>query len=344
MATLKDISKATGVSVTQVSRALSGYSDVKADTRRRILEAAEQMGYRPNAIARGLRTGRSGMFALILPADIDPSAKENLFEIVLGLSQELSRQEINLVLHTANPERGLTKAYDEMYLSGWMDGFIVLEPVTNDPCISFLTEKQIPHLVHGHDPTQRHSYVDIDNYTAAVTMAQHLIDLGHRKIAFANGPHERTYALERSAGFADTLSRNSAKWIGRNLSVGAMTQSRGFDFLHKVLALEEPPTAIIASNVMLAAGIYQAAEELGLRIPDDLSVLAHDDGLKNYAAQSLSPIVGGTSSPFADAWKVIAERIKPSVDLPPGEYDESIVPFEFSPGQSTKTAPGKPKN
>lgn len=335
MVTLKDISRDVGLSVTQVSRALGGHTDVNTDTRARVQRAAQRLGYRPNAIARGLKTGRSGMLAMIVAGSRDPQSNAHLFEIVMGLSAEISRLGLQFVLHVAQPGQDTASLHEEMFRSGSIDGFVVIGPIRNDPRIARLSALNAHFIVHGRDPAQPHLSVDIENFEVGRRMADHLLAQGHRRIAFLNGPEAEFFAVQRRAGVAAAFAAHGLTPDPDLMLSVTMIEPYGHAKALSLLRQDVPPTAIIAGNTMLARGVYQAAEELGLSIPGDLSVLAHDDGLELYDVTSFQPPLGGTSAHLTDAWVTVAATLKQVID---GDNDPShsrILDLAFYPGEST---------
>ena len=302
MVTLKDISRATGISVTQISRALGGYDDVSPETRARVEKAAAALGYRVNAMARGLKTGRSGLIAIVLPENVDEPSREQMFEMLLGISAEISQQSLKLVLHVMQPADDVTEVYDTLYGGGGIDGFILTNPVRNDLRIAHLMDSRIPHVVHGQDPAHPHPFVDVDNRAVGHLMAEAALAQGHRRIAFLNGTAGEGYADRRQEGVRAALAAGGGTLVGTGHLYGPMTRARGAQAARALLSGPDRPTAILACNTKLARGVYDAAAALGLAIPRDLSVLAHDDGLSDLPADGFVPQLGGTRSTFKEAW------------------------------------------
>lgn len=314
MVTLKDISKDTGVSVTQVSRALGGHTDVNAETRTKVEAAAVRLGYRPNTFARSLRTGRSGIVAMVVDGSISSTEHELTLEAVMGISAQISKQDMKFVLHVTQPSEDPTEVHEQLFSGGAIDGFIITNPTVDDPRIGRLMEQGIPHVVHGRDPTRDHPHVDIDNTRAIKEMTAYLLARGHRQIAFLNGPQERVFAKSRATGFRLAFEQAGFSTEHLQLSHGVMTVDRGLTATKSLMEGPHRPTAIIAGNTMLARGVYRAAAELGLHIPDDLSVLAHDDGLSAYPVSGFSPQVSGTRSFMTDAWAMLADLLQTAID------------------------------
>ena len=309
MVTLKDISKHIGVSVTQVSRALGGHSDVNAETRFKVEEAARLLGYRPNLMAKGLKTGKSGLIALVLPSFVDLSTRESMFELVMGMSKVISQNGMKFVLHVPQPDTDILASYKELYFGGGIDGFIVTHPWPNDERIAYLVDQKIPFLVHGRDPKIRHPFVDIDNYQVGYILGAHLIEKGHSNILFLNGPERSAFSQSRTQGFVQALINGGISNPESFVSYGNMTRDRATTEVKIRLTSSSRPSAILAGNTMLARGVYDVAKQQGLHIPQDLSVVAHDDEFASYARNTFEPLLTVTSSPMHLAWDVLGEEL-----------------------------------
>ncbi len=336
MVTLKDISRDVGLSVTQVSRALGGHTDVNPGTRDRIQQAATRLGYRPNAIARGLKTGRSGIVAMIMAGSRDPDLNAHLFEIVMGLSAEISALGLQFVLHVGQPGQDTAKLHADLYRSGGIDGFVLIGPKRNDPRIACLTKLGAPFIVHGRDPSQPHATVDIENFEVGRLLADRLLTLGHRRIAFLNGPEAEYFAVQRRRGVMAAHADHGVTCEPDLMKSLTMIEPHGRRVAAELLAMDSPPTAIIAGNTMLARGVYHAAADRGLSIPDDLSVLAHDDGLELFALSSFAPCLGGTVAYLATAWVTLARDLLQIIDGQNGPSHSRILDLTFAKGGSAR--------
>jgi LacI family transcriptional regulator len=337
MVTLKDISRDVGLSITQVSRALGGHTDVNAATRERVQLAATRLGYRPNAIARSLKTGRSGIVAMIVAGSRDPDSNAHLFEIVMGLSAEISALGLQFVLHVGQPGADVVKLHTELYRSGGIDGFVIIGPSPADQRIKCLTDLGAPFIVHGRDPEQPHPFVDIDNFDVGRTMADHLLSLGHRRIAFLNGPLSEFFAIQRQRGVDAAFAAHGLSVDPALIRSITMIEPQGRSAARDLLQLDSPPTAIIAGNTMIARGVYHAAADAGVSIPGDLSVLAHDDGLELFPAAGFEPPLGGTSAHLSAAWISLSADLKQIIAASKTPMHNRILDLTFDKGSATQS-------
>jgi len=339
MVTLKDISKHTGVSLTQVSRALGGHNDVSKETKRKVESAAENLGYRSNLLARGLKTGRSGLIALVIPSLLAPSDQEVMFQNFVGISAELAKQKLKLVLIACQVDEDPTLLHEDLYRGGDIDGFVVLLPTADDPRIRRLTELNIPHVTYGRDPKIEHPCVEVDNNAIGFELGKHLIELGHTRILIINGPKDSLYSQERAKGFVEASAGREN--LRLEMSFGPATRERGLQETLDCWGKTERPTAIVAVNPMVARGVYDAATRLNLSIPNDFSVLCHNDGLPNYSPDSFEPMLSGTFADMQDGWAKVTLLLKKIIASEISIPDLVELKHKFQPGLSARQINGK---
>ena len=311
MPTLRDIGKNLGLSPATVSRALNGFPEVNERTRRRIQEMAHQLDYKPNQLARKLVMGRSGMIGLVIKKPQDLATDTTFFGVVTGLSACLAERDLDLVLHVAVDEDEVAP-YRRLISKGAVDGFLLNAPTINDPRIAYLEEHKVHFAVHGRsDAEATYPYYDIDNKQVTVLAASLLCDLGHRRIALLNGPAERSYAVDRRAGFVETLASRKVHTPEDFIMAGPLNEHHGYVSALRALsgALGPAPTAFVCASTLIAVGVMRAVADLELQVPQDISVIAHDDGIPQVRAASFSPSLTVTRSPLTDACAPLAEII-----------------------------------
>ncbi len=319
MTTLRDLGRHLGLSVTQVSRALNNHRDVSEDTRERVHRAARELGYQPNLSARRLVTGRSGMLGLVLP-DVPREPEDSLFVQIVGtLSQHLSRLGRQFVLHIADAQGDIVDVYRRLTGGGAIDGFVLLEPEMRDRRVAFLRAAGVPFVVHGRlEAPHDYPFYDIDNREVAERLTDRLLAAGHRRIAFLNGPRERTYAASRRQGFRVALARAGLREEPGLHRFTPMTEGEGL--LAGVALWGEggpKPTGVVCGSMRLAAGCLRALAALGLRVPEDVSVVVHDDELPGLRPAAVDPPLTATRSPLSEAWPHLARMLTATVDGAP---------------------------
>ncbi len=309
MATLKDLSRHLSISVTQVSRALNGHSDVSEATRQRVLEAAKALNYHPNIVAQKLVSGRSGIVALVADGSTGIQRDTVFQETITGLSQAFSQRGMQFVLHIADSGGDIINVYAKLARSGAIDGFVVINPVADDPRIAYLEESNTPFVVHGRaadDPS--YPFFDIDNFKVGYTLTKHLTGLGHRRIAFVNGEETLSFCQSRLAGYGAALTEAGEQLDQRLVAHGMMGEASGL--VSAVRFFDEnypPPTAIICGNLLIAKGVFSALKALSLSVPHDISVVAHDDDPAEIQAAAFYPPLTVTRSPLSKSWGPLAD-------------------------------------
>ena len=343
MATLKDISRKLSISVTTVSRALNGYSDVNEETRKRIHQAAVELNYRPNQFARKLVTGRSGLAAMVLPDDFGITTREIWFEILAGLSVEFAKHDIDFVLKVS-PTDQIVNTYQRLIERNAMDGFVVIAALPKDERVSLLARNDVPLVLHGRSEQIVECPVfDINNYELMLQSMQHLLELGHRRIAFIGGPANHGFMIDRTRAYRAALASGGLPFNPDYIACGErMTEELGMvNSIRMCSSGGEEPTAFVCGNTMIAKGIYSAMQILGRNIPEDVSVVAHDDALPEYRAVDFRPALTVTRAPLRDSSRPLVDLLVRRIRGEPVESLTEIQEAEFLVRASTSSIESK---
>jgi LacI family transcriptional regulator len=277
--TLRDLAAKLGLSITTVSRALAGYDDVAATTRQRVLQAAEEMGYVPDVTARRLQKGRTDTIGFIMPTS-GPRFSDPFFsELLAGIGNEAARHTFDLLVSTHPPDTPEEDgAYRRMVEGRLVDGLLVVRTRRQDRRIAYLSDAGLPFVTFGRcDLDVDFPYVDEDGVQGIGLVTQHLIDRGHRRLAFIAAPNGLMFSLARRAGLDAALERNGLPLRPEYSMVGDLTQQGGFKAMNKLLNLTPPPTAVIACNDLMALGAISAAQKRGLVVGRDVAITGFDD-------------------------------------------------------------------
>ena len=341
MATLKDIARALDLSITQVSRALNDHSDVSEDTRLRVKDAAQAMNYHPNASARKLVSGRSGMVGLVVPQHRDIGQDGIFLEVVAGLSAQFSGRGMQFVLHIMAENEPAIPVYQKLIGKALLDGFVLIDPQDQDPRIDFLARTGIAFVVHGRSGrAPGYPYFDIENEQLAYGLTAHVAARGHRRIAFLNGTSGRCYVTRREQGYHRALRDSGAEDLPHLHLNGEMDEATGLTATIRLFTGDAPrPTAIVCGNVRLARGVYQALSALNLAVPGDVSVVAHDDELPSLRASAFFPALTVTKAPLRDSWEPLADCLAGAIAGKPLAELQRIGSFAFIERNSVADAP-----
>lgn len=304
---LKELASNLGLSQTTVSRALNGYPEVNEATRRRVADAAARLGYRPNASARRLATGRAGAFGWVLHSS---AYGPHTVEFLGGVAERLLHDEIDMLVSTVSSEEEEIAAYRRAAASKRVDAVVVASPYPNDRRISVLSDLGLPFILHGRsEGAPPHAWLDIDNAGATERATSHLLELGHQRIALINGPRGMTFANHREAGYRAAFAARKLA-VNPGFIVNTMfTDELGFRHAQQMLERTPSPTAFVAGSMMTALGIFRAIRSSGLILGRDISMIAHDDVFPYLNADNMVPSMSTTRSSMRAAGTRVAELL-----------------------------------
>ena len=272
--TIRDVAREAGVSVNTVSRALSNKPDVSSETRARILEVAERLGYRPNRLARGLRSNKTGTIGVIV-TDI---ANPYFGALVKGVEKAAREQDYSIILQDTDEDYEHEKEAIQVMLAERVDGLLITPVQTGTETIEKLKESGLPFVLLGrHFDDLATDYVVTDDVQGGYLATEHLIKLGHTRIAMINGPLHISSAKERFQGYTKALDRYGMELDKSLVCAGAITMEDGYAAAKALLRRSPRPTAIFCYSDFVAFGVMGAIREAGLRIPEDVAVVGYDD-------------------------------------------------------------------
>ena len=271
--TIKDVAREASVSVATVSRALNGHGNVADGVRRHVVETASRLRYQPHAAARSLSSRSTQTIGVVLP-DL---YGEFFSELIRGIDvvARARRQHLLVSSYHGHPaEQG--EALRAM--RGRVDGLLVLSPYADRP--GFLTDN-LPNLlpvvlINTHLLDTAYPVLSIDNYGGAFAMTRHLVEAGHRRIAFIGGPEDNFDASERLRGYRNALRELLPSTAAMEMA-GDFGEAAGYEAGKQLLAAPERPDAVFAANDMMALGCLYALNEAGVVVPDQIALAGFDD-------------------------------------------------------------------
>ena len=282
MVDIRELARLSGVSPATVSRALNDRAEVSPETRRRILEMAERLGYSPNQPARTLVRRRSDMIGLIWDTGYTNQDRRHpfLLDLFVGIKQTLAESGYHLMVRStagaASP--GDVTVYLRAAQQHSLAGVIMMGVDAAHPAITALVDAGTPCV--GIDlPLHRNrtTYVTSDNRAGAATAVRHLHGLGHTAIATITGPLTMMPATERLAGYHAEMARLGLTPDPRHIVDGDFFLASGYEAARRLIESPEPPTAIFAAGDEMAIGAMHALADAGLRVPQDMAVVGFDD-------------------------------------------------------------------
>jgi LacI family transcriptional regulator len=271
--THKDVAERAGVSVATVSYVLNnGPRPVSPETRTRVEEAIAELGYYPNEVARSLRLQQSSTIGLILPNVMNPV----FGEIARELESVCTQEGFLVLLCNSDRQHEREKRFIQMLRAKQVDGVVITphsEPLT---LIEPLLQARIPVIVLEHDLPAVHC-IAMDELQGGRIATQHLIDLGHRRIALIKRAPTSALSRQRSMGYRQTLAAAGIPYDPQLVLECTAGQAAGAQAMQQLLTLRDPPTAVFTHNDVLAMGALHAIHSAGLRVPDDMSLVGYDD-------------------------------------------------------------------
>lgn len=276
MASIGDVARRAGVSPITVSRAIRNHPHVRADTRQRVLAAVQELGYVPNAVARGLKQARSGLIALVVTDMVDP-----FFSVVAhGVEDAVRQAGKMLVLGNSADDLALEGEYLRIMGEHRVDGIILVPaprlPATPTPHLP----KGIPLVILDRSlPGVAADVVRCDTSSGTRALCRHLLALGRRRIAIVGGLPDTLTWHERVSGYQQALQEAGLTLPPEFVIPGNYRADSGRAAVSRLMAMPQPPDAIIAANAKVVRGVLDALADAGCRVPQDVAVSAIDDPL-----------------------------------------------------------------
>ena len=301
---LRDLASSLGLSITTVSRALDGYSDVSEATRERVRAAAESAAYRPNAAARRLRRGSTDIVTLILPTEPGHFDEPLYIQMLAPIGDCLAREGYDLTLIAATPGPDETKMYRRIVEERRADALIVVRTRHRDPRVNYLAAKDFPFVTLGRTECAKpYAYFDGDGEAGFRLATERLCALGHRRIVHLAAPSAFTFAGLRSRGYAAAMV---AAGLEPNMVEDLASEEGGYRAAKAALSSAPRATALLCATDRMAIGALRAAREMKLEVPRDLSVVGHD----NLPATAFSdPPLSTMELPIAETGTRLAEMV-----------------------------------
>jgi LacI family transcriptional regulator len=280
--TIRQLAKASGVSIGTVSRALNGYADVNPETRERIMRLARELDYTPAAAARSLKTQRSHVIGVFLETgEGHPDLQHPFFhEVLVGLKNSIGAGGYDLLLFASeHPGNGYgSHTYLKRARHHDVEGTALMGTDPEDPEVRRLVRSELPTVgvdVELAGPAT--TFVMSDNNDGAAKAVRYLHSLGHRRIATITGQLETKPGADRLKGYRQALQATGLAYRDEYVAYGDFYVESGRRAMADLLSLDEPPTAVFAASDMMALGAIRAAGDAGLNVPADLSVVGFDD-------------------------------------------------------------------
>lgn len=321
--TIKDVARRAGVAVSSVSRALNGHPDVSDSLRERVLAAANEIGYQPNRMAQGLRSGSTRAVGFVIRDISNP-----LFaEIAKGTEERLRESEYSVLLTNSEGDPSLDADSIDLLNQRMVDAIILCSASESDPAtLDAIRRAETPIVLLDRElPYQRVSTVKSDHEGGSHAAVTDLMELGHERIALVSGSQDLYSSRSRLAGYI-AAHREFLVEVDRDLvALGEYTYDYGFTQINRLLAMNRPPTAVVVGGVQTTLGALQSIHELGVHLGRDLSFVACDEvGMLHLITPSLSVVRRDAYEMGAVAAELVIDALEhsagPTTKVLPTEY------------------------
>ncbi|MFZ2096511.1 MAG: LacI family DNA-binding transcriptional regulator [Anaerolineales bacterium] len=321
--TIVDVAAQARVSYATVSRVINNDVHVKKETRDRVLKTMQRLGYVANRQARSLAGGKTNSIGVLVP-DLGTGY---IGEIIRGIDAELGLKDIDLILYTTHRTASKEASYVANLAKGMVDGLLLVLPRRPADFIGTLTQRDFPFVLIDHQGIGLDCpAVGAANWQGGFTATEYLIKLGHRRIGFITGWMDLGCALDRLDGYRSALRTNHIPEEPELIYEGTFFQPDGFTGASTLLDLPNPPTAIFASNDVMAMGVIDAVRTRGLRVPENISLIGFDDIPQ---ASMIHPALTTISQPLEKMGRVATQMLLELLSQPRKKIGRIELPTEL---------------
>lgn len=312
--TIKEVAKLAGVSPSTVSRVISNSSRISEETKSSVRKAMETLGYHPNAIARSLVSKATNTIGIVMPQSTERAFLNPFFPQALsGISAAAHEQGYCILLSTGNTEKEQLESIQSIVMGGRVDGVIVMYSSTDNIVLEAIKSLNVPAMIIGKPlNTENVLFVDNDNVDAAYKVTEKLIKNGHKKIAFLSGSFKFIVSLDRLDGYVNALKHYNIEFNKKYiLEQSEFLKENAYENMKALIGMEDRPTALVATDDVLAFGAMDAIKEAGLRIPEDIEIMSFNNvPYTEFCSPSLTSVDIDAYSLGFESSRLIIEHIK----------------------------------
>lgn len=329
--TIYDVAREANVSMATVSRVVNGNQNVKPATRKKVLKVIEELGYRPNAVARGLASKKTTTVGVIIP-DISNSMYA---ELARGIEDIATMYRYNIILSNSDQNQNKELQLLETMLGKQVDGIVFMSDVISTELLYEMERSPTPIVLAGSiDETNAVASVNIDYYGAAYEAVKKLVDNGHKKIAFVSGPLSskinRDYKLK---AYTEALLDAGIDYDEKLVVECNNSYDEGMEAVSTLQPYE--PTAYFVSNDEMSIGVIHALEESGKKVPEDVEIISYEN---SKLARMARPMLTSIAFPLYDIGAVSMRLLTKYMNEEEIEEKQVILPYRIEERQSTKNA------
>jgi LacI family transcriptional regulator len=333
--TIVEVARKGGVSLGTVSRVINNDIHVAPETRERVSKVMREMGYVANRQARSLRGSKTNVIGLLVP-DLGTGY---IGEIMRGIDAELALEQLDLMLFTTHRTASKEASYVANMGKGMVDGLLLVLPRNPADYVETLTHRNFPFVLIDHQGTgQNCPAVGASNWQGAYNATEYLIKLGHTRIGFITGSMDLGAASDRLDGHESALRIHHIAKDPRLIYEGTFFQSDGYAGACALMDIHDPPTAIFASNDVMAMGAMDAVRSRRLRVPEDISIVGFDDIPQ---AESVRPELTTVRQPLEQMGRVATQMLLDLLKNTDKEISRIELPTELIVRGSTSSPKDK---
>ncbi len=280
--TIKDVAKLAKVAPSTVSRVIANNPRISEKTKKKVREAMDELGYHPNFIARSLASQSTQAIGLVMPSSTDVVFQNPFFPTVLrGLSEGAHEKHYALYMTTGKTDNEILDGVTQMVQGGRVDGVVLLYSKIEDKVLMYLQERGIPFVVIGKPfkHVEEITHVDNDNFRATKEVTEYLIQLGHDHIAFVGGNLNLVVTVERLLGYEKALREAGIPLDDDYIVHEEFLREGGQEAVRELLSLNVPPTALVVADDLMALGVLNTLDEMGIKVPEDISIISFNNVL-----------------------------------------------------------------
>ncbi|KIL45661.1 LacI family DNA-binding transcriptional regulator [Jeotgalibacillus soli] len=329
--TIKDVAKYADVAPSTVSRVIANNPRISEKTKEKVRAAMDELGYHPNFIARSLANQSTQVIGLVTPGSSDVFFQNPFFPTVLrGLSEGAHEKQYALQLVTGQNEEEIYNGVVQMVQGGRVDGVVLLYSKVEDRILIYLRDRKFPFVMIGKpfNFVDEITHVDNDNFQAAKETTEYLIEMGHERIAFIGGDKDLVVTVERLLGYQGALKQADIDQKEEYILHQSFLREGGQDAVCELmeLPLEFRPTAMIVADDLMALGVLNTLNELGISVPEDISIISFNNVLMSEMSRPpLSSVDINIFELGYEASKSLIQRI----EKPDEPFKRVIVPHNI---------------
>ncbi|WNF35815.1 LacI family DNA-binding transcriptional regulator [Bacillaceae bacterium IKA-2] len=281
--TIKDVAKIAKVAPSTVSRVIADSPRISKKTKDKVREVMEKLGYHPDFNARSLANKSTRTIGIVMPSSVNMAFQNPFFpEVIRGISTKVHQVGFGLYLSTGQTEDEILEEIVHMVQGRRVDGIILLYSRVNDRIMPYLQQQNFPFVLIGRpyeDVDKEINYVNNDNLKAAKTVTEYLILLGHQHIAFIGGELDFVVTIDHKKGYEQALQNADIPLKDGYVVFHQELQEGGQDAVIELMSLQVPPTALVVSDDIMTFGVMRMLSEMGLRVPEDISIISFNNVL-----------------------------------------------------------------